>query len=499
MKYIKTIFALSTLALVGLASCSNGGNQSSTKADDTDTSCECSETICPDVHVHEPGMGYVYNENGHWHACSGCLDKSIRFDYEVHDYEVKDGLRVCKVCGYSPDEENEKLFAKAIEGIKAFLNYKDKLTAKCLASMKDEDGEMSMESEATFDFTSGIAHQKSSSYIGEDGKVSATSETHLGKTGDKYYYYSGAVTKAARQTSADYIDYVYDNFMNEMVPFEYLEVVAECPSYSSVGETFLYMSGMDGNFSTEISEKEDVITFTIVDTIYEMGDHCFSESNIGLTFTITDGFLSGLTANNVTNYNYSGGTTGCESYSVTTTLEKSFDQELFDSYSTEDATESTPASMKIKLYIDDYYFNSTSVPYGTAYTNSYSDYGELYCDKEYTKKYDGENITNYNTVLYLKPAEVSPSEDYALVFHLTDITYNRGKYISQTEKKTADYTKVSNGNDYTFHWETHPDQAGQTITLDGVAQSSDTASFHPEAGKVYTVINSYTIYYGGIA
>ncbi len=498
MKYIKTLFALSTLALVGLASCSNGGNKTSTKTEESDTTCECSETVCPDVHVHEPGMGYVYNEDGHWHACSGCLDKSIRFDYESHEYEIKDGLRVCKVCGYSPDEENEKLFAKAVEGIKAFLSNEDKLTAKSLVSIKDEDGEMSMESEATFDFASGIAHQKSS-YIAADGKASTASETHLGKTGDKYYYYSGRSSKTAQQTSADYIDYVYDNLMDGMLPSEYLEVVAECPSYGSVGETFLYMNGMEGNFSTEISEKEDVITYTILGTIYEVGETYLSEYVSELTFVIKDGFLSGLTANSVINYNYSGGTTDCESYSVTTTLEKGFDQELFDSYSTEGITESAPTSMEIKIYIDDYYFNRASVPYGTAYTNSYSDYGELYYDKECTKKYDGENITNYNTILYLKPAEVSPSEDYALVFRLTDITCYRGKYISPKEKKTANCTKVVNNNDYTFNWETHPDQAGQTITLDGVAQSSDTAFFHPEAGKVYTVINSYTIYYGGIA
>ncbi len=493
MKSIKTLFALSALALVGLASCSGGEKQSSTKIDSSETSCECSETVCPDVHVHEPGTAYVYDDNGHWHTCSGC-SKDIRFDYGAHELEEKDGASVCKVCGYTVEDVNNKLFAKVKEGIEAYSNNKDKLTTTCLVSMEENGTKMSMESKATFDFGQSFAHQQVS-IIASDGGKTVASEYHLSKTGDQYYYYTSSGSSKAQKTSADYINCMYKEAIGEALPLENISVITESPSYDSVAETFQFMNGLNGNFSTEIYEKDGAVTLTITGVIYEMKDYCVSENIAEMIVTVKDGFLCGFSTNSDVKYNYLNGATGSEAYGVTATLEKKFDKEFYDSYSTDGIVESDPTDMNVDIYLGDYFFTDDSVQYGESFVNGNSAYGEVYYDKACTKKYDGAAIMSYNTTLYLKPVEVSPDDEYALIYRLTDVTYNRGKHISAVHKKKSYSIMVKGGNSYTLPWESEPTYMNQSVTVNGKDYSGYTA-FAPEAGKVYTVVNTYTTYFG---
>ncbi len=514
MKHIKTLLALSSFTLLALASCSSGSNNASSSCPTCpeascptcpeascptcpEASCPSESCItCPDVHTHEPGTDYSYDEHGHWHACSGCPDKTIRFNYEVHDYETKDGLRVCKACSYSPDKKIEELFAKFKKGVEAYLNNKDAVTLNCDVVSVEGGNSATMSAMATFDFKNGYAHQQSC-YLGADDKKVVASETHLGKSGEQYYYYNGTSSKIAQKTSDNFVDYVYKGFIGEMFSLDYLEILVESPSYYGVAETFWFCNGMVGEFSTDISEsQEGAITLSISGTLNTLKDFTYTKNVASISFTVENDFLSGFLLDNAVEYKRAGGNEGSQDFQIKGTVEKSFDQELFDSYVTEGATEDTAMRMQVEVYIGDYLFASGAPLYGTAFEDVDPSRGKLYFDKECTKEYVGTPITSYGTVLYLKPVETAPSDTEAFIVLLEDVAYNRGRYLSPIHDKDADITMAESGTPYHLPWTSSHSEAGQTITVNGVARDYDDGPFTPEAGKVYVVVSSYNDYYG---
>ena len=507
MKHVKSLFALSSFALLSLASCSSGGGQASTGGNPTcdcgKEECSISESSCPscpDVHVHEPGTGYVYNEDGHWHACSGCLDKSIRFDYEAHDFEIKNGAHVCKVCSYSPDGDHEELFAKVKAGVKAFLDNKESLTISCdlEAAETSIEGAYASASKgvATFDFENGYAHYKVS-HQDEEGKESIDEEKHIGKMGEQYYYYRTRTngTKTAHKTSEDYINGLYEESSYDFCDAYTLQVIDEISSFSSLITNASFINGFRSDFSTDIYEKDGAVTLEITTSTVEMELGTYSESTQTETFTVKDGFLTGFGYSSSHSYQYAGGESSSEESSIVTAFSKSFDQTLFDSYDVTSAKEDSAAYMYVYVYIGEYRLYGMSTHYGSPFANIESEYGDVYYDQEFTKKYENEPITHYENNLYMKPIETC-SSDKAIVFYYSDVTYIKGPELSPKEEKYVEGETLSAGDSYELPWEDESTALGQTITVNGEEVSSEEDKITLEGGKIYTVINSYSVYYG---
>lgn len=395
---------------------------------------EPSETTTDEAHTHSRASSYSYDENGHYYKCSGC-DENIRFDYSDHVYSENNSIVSCFICGYTPYAERDNLYSIIKTGITNFYNDTESSTFNSVISKTYETGNYSS---ASLETVNGTFDRNNATFyaIGttentyNDTSYSNNYSIYIDNDDGNYHEYmdnygrSKPIYNADKNTSQNQ----YDNYLDTALDLDLLSRLNLLDSYDEVKEYMdLYLSEDLIGFSSSytFTTDNDSVTFNI----------CTSATNYLKTLLEKVIYTASITVTNerMTDFTYTyqfdsvapDGTTYFETRETTTHLSEGFDNDFYNSFTiTDDYTETgLGTTYKLTLYLDDYllvtYYQRINEE--LSYT-IYDNYGTYYYDKDYTKPYNGEDLTSDITVLYIKPNESIP-EDKALVWYVADYDY----------------------------------------------------------------------------
>ena len=460
---------------------------------------DASSSSSEETHVHTKNDEYSFDENGHYHKCSGC-NENIRFDYEEHSFVEKDGIFSCSICSYSPNKQNEELFTKLKTALNNFYNDEEDVT---FSSEFTSDVEIYNSSSVetvngTFNRKDGIFYAKgklentysgytsNSSYAiyidNEDGQY----KEYMDNYGRGKPIYDGDDKTSQNQ---------YDNYLNtafDLDLFSRLNNMDSLDEASSYLDLYLSQDLLDFSSFYGFVVNEDSLTFKLSYSGTTFSKTLWQSDNYEGSITIKDGRITEF----VDSYNYDSfspnGQEYLESRKAITHLSKGFDQEFYDSFEGKENYSETGlgTSYKMTLYLDDYKLITYNqrINEGLSY-NLYDNYGTYYYDKECKKPYNGENLTSDITSLYIKPLEVVDSTK-ALVWSVSDYSYI-SKFkdsLSYNEKNLSSFPALYDAN-YSFPLSVSYEAIDQEIIVNGETLNKYTYSITLEGGKSYLIVN----------
>lgn len=455
------------LPLVLLTGC---GNSSDNSIPVSSQGSEMTQVSTTEEHHHEKAAIYSYDANGHYYSCAGCHE-NIRFDYESHDFEMVDGDFVCKVCGYAPYSESNRLFAEVQAALNHLYDTDESKTFEIKISQGEDETKQNLTNmtvtKGTYDSVNGFFHAQRVQYFKDSASTSGYSSelkelAHLSKIGEEYRYYSlddgykncyKADKTAAKDEYKNWVD--QDSLSN----VEFFEILGDVVDYTSI------LSALSTSYEPEsggsvldIVKKGDDIIFSL-----DFSSEYVRERQPGtllrtimmkLTMVVNDGFLKSLNIENSDKGVYSSGYEDYEFSTVEYTFEKGFDQGLYDSFENVSEYSDSGSGWKhaFHFYYQDYKLDDMKFELGATtmeYTNTWGDRSYVYCDKDCTKPYDGEPLSSDNDTFYVKMLEGEEiGSGKGLILCLDESLYIsptgvRRNYV----KKVGDYNIFDAGKD----------------------------------------------------
>ncbi len=504
--FLPILLAMGTLAT--LASCG-----AKTECP-TCSSCETCGDVEPTTptHTHTKTETYSYDENGHYHECSGCKE-NVRFDYEEHSFVEKDGINICSVCGYVENQDMEEFFKTFKKAIEAYEADKTQTTEVIYNESEKENGiykygyeatsKVSFDLERNLYFAEGVDIDTG---YDEEGNVEDKETTKEGaayiKNGDTYSYYKhSGDEKEMFKTDAHMIqnrfnkNYLMTDYFSPL-EYSYLANFADYEKvfnkyYTSYGYDYISINhslkSIDGGYEYKIDiELRDAYTSQL--GIYT--------ENFAITIK-NDSFVSLIYASD-RKYTYIDETTIAEEYiySYDISVSYDFDQTSYDAFDkTGYEDNGNGEEFDCTYYYEDYEIgNSVTLTIGetlasTTYVGGMVTYGDIYYDKEFTKKYNGEAITGNMDKMYVKPTVKEGS--YAKIVLLSEKTYIDADGIEENRV----YSKWSSGRDvevtegqtnsFSVTYEEFSGRKTGKYYVNGELLEGD--KFEIEAGKIYIV------------
>ncbi len=500
-KFLSTfILGMSSIALFG---CTSTNSSSSSIGESSVTSQESSQ-----VHTHTKATAYSFDENGHYYKCAGC-DENIRFDYEAHSLVEKDGVLSCSICSYAPYEENNKLYKTLRDGLNNFLNDEEDVTFDYVKVEANDTNKTERKEtcKGTFDRKNGTFYTTITSENTYSGNTSSSlNTTYISNENGQYKDYKSAPGRPSQtyqyyQADSNTAQRLYDSFTESAID---LELINRINAFDDFEELSHYLNFYLGNGFADFtpnysfSVTENSLTFNIgYRAISTNSNTLYEDFTYDATLTITDGRLSGYS--HVYNYDsmWANGNEQLESKGITTNIKKGFDTEFYNSFSDKDSYTDTGLGTlyKITLYYQDYKLVSYNQRINEKLSNAiYDQYGSYYYDKEYTRPYNGENLTSEVNALYLKPKEDVSSEQ-ALVISLTDYDYVSpySEALSYNEKKIYGAPSFFDAG-YSYPLLITYESVNPQIIVNGTQLTPYTTTQSLEGGKTYIIIYKRTYF-----
>ena len=476
-------------------------------------------TSCGDTtsHIHSKSKEFSYDENGHYYACEEC-EENIRFDYEEHSFIEKDGLNTCSVCGYIQNQELEvtyKSFKKAIE------NYRNDKTATMSLTFgqysKENDittygyeskGIISVDAERSLTFSKGTNTQIE---YEDDGSISdkyeSIYETAYIKDSDNnfVFYKRNGDSKLTYKTDKYLADKYFEEqyLMSEYFDVLYYTYLPSFSSYKKVLDNTYTVGGYASAFvKHSVNNIEDGFEYSVeVNQTNAYTSSLSIRTNL-YKFVIKNDTLVSMKLEENNSYSYVNGYSEGYIYSYDISFSYDFDQASYDSFDKSGYTDSgSGETFECNYYYGDYRIGySVDIEIGetlsTTYVSGAVTYGDVYYDKEFTKKYNGEPVTGNMDKLYVKPTVMEGS--YAKVVLLNETTYIDPNGLLEDYKSSSwssGRDVFINSDEVNYYTVTYTVTNNQTIGkmyVNGVLLEGD--KFEIKAGEVYIVEYKKTSY-----
>ncbi len=315
---------------------------------------------------------------------------------------------------------------------------------------------------------------------------------------DKYIYKSHrAIVESSN--NGDYL-YTWD-------VFDLFDISDDLNAFTKYFERFyLGYAYVEVSYSAEV--KDGIQEFVVKDKIIDISDDSLSN------WTYTDEYhffidvgkecFTSLKYDCVSSYSKFGVHVGEQVESQEITYSGAFDEEFYDSFDKEGYVDSGEGErFGVPVYFEnDYYCDRNVLSFkcgasGTSY-NYFEDACEFYYDKEFTRKYNGEEVIPGSVDrFYAKP--VSLGEDYASIFIFDEVTSidPSGFFEPSLDKDYRFNTSVSTsgGESSIYTLQHYEDEDGKKIGkmyVNGVETTEDKIIVEP--GEVYIIENKYTLY-----
>lgn len=460
-------------------------------------------------HTHTAATSYKYDENGHYHPCDKC-DENVMFGYALHEYEEKDGVKTCKVCGYSyalPVVEYDELAKTLISGIRNFLSYDGDLSYKAELmegeSVNEAKKGLSKKNyDATYDSTNNLyclQQTKTAIEYNDKNEISNSSTENLlfyvsnddasgykyfGKYSDDNKTVCGADKGVARLAFLDDFDDLGAN--------DFLEVINGATSFDEMEDAFNDLAEIEDvvTDSSIASVDDGTVIYTIELSFSEVYDNEIESCMYRVVFSVKDDFLSEIDLYSDRHQLSPSGKDRIEYYGSKAALQKGFDKTLYDSNKpteSEYTVSSHSYTVSIPLYVGEYQWNCIGAYTGEAYnwSNDYRhQYADLYLDKDCTVPYTDQILDTSVGALYAKPKD--PASDRAFIWQFIDKDYKSADLdLVRNIKEVEDVLYRSAPDVFEPDYISHGNSkyCGTKLSIDGVDVVS--AQIQIEAGKSY--------------
>ncbi len=467
-------------------------------------------------HAHVAATSYKYDENGHYHSCDKC-DENVRFNYALHEYEEKDGVRTCKVCGYSytlPIVEYDRLAKIFVSGIKNYVSYDGDLSCKMVYTINKYENELpkrlsTRESDLTYGATNNlyclqetdtkaVYDYKNETYSSSESLLSYVSGDDA--NGYKYFQKNSDTDKTVCEADNGVARLELSDFFSDYELFEFPEAMVNATNFDDLKDDFGSIVDIENaELIPSIALSDDgTVTYAIEIAFAEVYDNEIESYSFYLALSVKDDFVSALNFYWECHQLNPSGHDEIEYETTNITFQKEFDQALYESNKPDESeyeASSQAYSFSIPVFLGEYELSTIYTTIGEKHdwsSDYYHTYADLYIDKDCTIPYTDQVLDTSYSALYVKPLE--PASDQALVWELLDrecllMDFNflkRKKLVLSVNSYSAPCAYSPN---FTYHGNTK--YCGTKLTLDG---KEIVGQFTLEAGKIYFLYWSETTF-----